>query len=188
MEQSDWGNWYNAAEIARFYDRQIQPISALTPQPDPDPARTQRLLQSMKDVAGGVSPSPLLTPALNTGVTQDIRDLRQRSESEKKPERAVTLKRALAGIFIGAIESGSGALEKKECRTAERYFSAAAEARPHSEWPLRQLAIAQALAKDRKAALETLRRIKPADGPEFQNWLAAEPAFQILRGKQGLPL
>ena len=138
-------------------------------------------LQSQENLEGPRS-------AAQSNVTQDIRDLRQRSESEKKSERAVTLKRALAGIFIGAIESGSGALEKKEYRTAERYFSAAAEARPHSEWPLRQLAIAQALAKDRKAALETLRRIKPADGAEFQNWLAAEPAFQILRGKQGLPL
>ena len=74
MEQSGWGNWYNAPEIARFYDRRIQPISALTPQPDPDPTRTQRLLQSMKDVANGVSPSPLLAPALNAGVSQDIRD------------------------------------------------------------------------------------------------------------------
>ena len=138
-------------------------------------------LQSQENLEGPRS-------AAQSNVTQDIRDLRQQSESEKKTERAVTLKRALAAIFIGAIESGSGALEKKEYRTAERYFSAAAEARPHSEWPLRQLAIAQALAKDRKAALETLRRIKPADGPEFQNWLAAEPAFQILRGKQGLPL
>ena len=138
-------------------------------------------LQSQENLEGPRS-------AAQSNVTQDIRDLRQRSESEKKSERAVTLKRALAGIFIGAIESGSGALEKKEYRTAERYFSAAAEARPNSEWPLRQLAIAQALAKDRKAALETLRRIKPADGAEFQNWLAAEPAFQILRGKQGLPL
>jgi len=121
--------------------------------------------------------------AEQSNVAQDIRDLRQRSESEKKPERAVTLKRALAGIFVGAIESGSGALEKKEYRTAERYFSAAAEARPNSEWPLRQLAIAQALAKDQKAALETLRRIKPADGAEFQKWLDTEAAFAELRAK-----
>jgi len=124
--------------------------------------------------------------AEQNNVTQDIRDLRQRSESEKKPERAVVLKRALSGIFVGAIESGGGALEKKEYATAARYFLAAAEARPSAEWPLRQLAIAQALTKDSKAAIETLRRIKPTDTAEFQKWLAAEPAFAELRGKGAL--
>jgi CubicO group peptidase (beta-lactamase class C family) len=74
MEASDWGNWYSASELTRFFDPAIQPLSALVPRADPDPARTQRLLQSMKDVAGGVSPSPLLTPALNAGVTPDIRN------------------------------------------------------------------------------------------------------------------
>ncbi len=34
MEQSDWGNWYDAREIARLYDIDIQPISTLTPQRD----------------------------------------------------------------------------------------------------------------------------------------------------------
>jgi len=126
--------------------------------------------------------------AEQSNVTQDIHDLRQRSESEKRTERAIVLKRALAGIFVGAIESGSGALEKKEYRTAERYFSAAAEARPDAEWPLRQLAIAQALNRDRKASLETLHRIKPSDVAEFQNWLATEPAFQTLRERHELPL
>ena len=119
-------------------------------------------------------------------VTQDIRDLRQRSESEKKPERAVVLKRALGGIFVGAIESGSGALEKKEYATAARYFLAAAEARPNAEWPLRQLAVAQALSRDSKAATETLRRIRPIDQAEFQKWLAGEPAFADLRAKGAL--
>jgi predicted esterase len=116
-------------------------------------------------------------------VTEDVRDLRQRSESEKKPERAVVLKRALAGVFIGAIESGSDALEKKEYGAAARYFAAAAEARPSSEWPFRQLAIAQALSKDRKSAVETLRRIKPADRNEFARWLADQKAFDEMRAR-----
>ena len=119
----------------------------------------------------------------SANVLQDIRDLRQRSESEKKPERAVVLKRALAGIFIGAIETGNDALDKKDYRTAARYYSSAAEAKPDSEWPLRRLAVAQALDKNRKAALETLHRIKPADHAEFLNWLKNEPAFQDLRNR-----
>ena len=116
-------------------------------------------------------------------VAEDVRDLRVRSEKEKPPDRAVVLKRTLAGVFVGAVESGEGALEKKDYRTAASYFSIAAEARPDAQWPLRQLAVAHALNKDRKAAIETLRRIKPADPAEFQKWLAGEPAFAELRAK-----
>lgn len=118
-----------------------------------------------------------------TNFAEGVRDLRERSEKEKKPERAVVLKRALAGVFVSAFESGDGAMEKKEYRTAASYFSVAAEARPDAEWPLRQLAMAQALDKDRKAAVETLRRIKPVDPAEFQKWLATEPAFFEMRGR-----
>jgi hypothetical protein len=78
-------------------------------------------------------------------------------------------------------------MEKKEYRAAASYFSAAAEARPDAEWPLRQMAVAQALDKDRKGAVETLRRIKPADAAEFQKWVTTEPAFQALREKHELP-
>ncbi len=120
-----------------------------------------------------------------TNVTDDVRDLRIRSEKEKKPDRAVVLKRALAGVFIGAIETGNDALEKKDYRSAARYFSAAVEAKPDAEWPLRQLAIAQALDKDRKAAIETLKRAKNKanDAAEFARWVQREPAFQDLRSR-----
>jgi predicted esterase len=118
-------------------------------------------------------------------VLQDVRDLRQRSESEKKPERDLVLKRALAGIFVGAIETGNDTLDKKDYRSAVRYFSAAAEVKPDSEWPLRRLAVALALDKNRKAALETLKRAKTkaSDAAEFIRWVQSEPAFQDLRNR-----
>ncbi len=120
---------------------------------------------------------------------QDVRDLRQRSESEKKPERAVVLKRALAGIFVGAMESGSSALDEKDFQLATRFFSAAAEARPEAEWPLRQLAVAQALGRDRKAAIETLKKAKTKtrDPAEFSTWVQNEPAFSDLRARREVP-
>lgn len=120
-----------------------------------------------------------------TDVTQDVRDLRQRAESEKKAERAAVLKRALAEVFVGAIEAGSDALDKKDYQSAARYFSAVAEARPDAEWPLRQLAVAQALEKNRKAAIETLKRAKAKanDVAEFIRWVQSEPAFQDLRNR-----
>lgn len=112
----------------------------------------------------------------------DVRGLRQRAENEKRPERAVILKRALAGVFVGAMEAGNDALHKKEYGSAARYFSAAAEARPDAEWPLRELAIAQALDKNRKAAIETLKQAKSKanDAGEFVRWVQNEPAFQDL--------
>jgi len=119
---------------------------------------------------------------------EDARDLRVRTEKEKKPERAVVLKRALAGVFVGAIESGEGALDRKDYRTAANFLAVAAEARPDAQWPLRQLAVAQALNKDRKAAVETLRRAKATakDSGEFLMWLQAEPAFQEMRTRSEL--
>ena len=114
---------------------------------------------------------------------EQVRDLRTQSEKEKKPERVVVLKRTLGGIFIGAIERGNSMLDKKEYRSAALYFSAAAEARPDAEWPLRQLAVAQALDKNRKAVLETLRRIKPIDRGAFLAWLKSEPALEEMRAK-----
>ena len=74
MDNSEWANWYNGAEIARFYDPRIQPMSALTLHPDTDAARTNRIVQAWRDVANGVSPSPLLTPALNASITPEIRE------------------------------------------------------------------------------------------------------------------
>jgi hypothetical protein len=121
-------------------------------------------------------------------ILQQVRDLRLRADEEKKQERSVVFKRALAGVFVGAIEAGGGALDKKEYRLAARYFSAAAEARPDAEWPLRQLAIAQVLAKDGKAAMETIHRIKPNDPVEFRNWLGNEPAFEQMRARGELKI
>lgn len=74
LEGSDWQNWYNAEEIARLHDPHIQPVSALVPQPDTDAARTKRILAAVRDVANGASPSPLLTAALNAGLTSEDRE------------------------------------------------------------------------------------------------------------------
>jgi dienelactone hydrolase len=111
------------------------------------------------------------------------RDLRSRAEHEKKPDRAVVLKRALGGVFIGSIESGSEALDKKDYNLAARFFACAAEANPESEWALRDLAVARAFSGDRKGALEALRSARKLskDLPGFSEWLHREPAFERLK-------
>ena len=120
---------------------------------------------------------------IEADVVRQVRELRLRADGEKHPDRARVLKRALAGVFVGAFESGSLALEKKDYAAAALNFSAAAEAKPDAEWPLRELAVARALEKDKKAALEALRSAqkKAQDSAEFLAWLKEEPAFESLR-------
>jgi len=111
------------------------------------------------------------------------KELRSRAEHEKKPERALVLKRALGGVFIGSIESGGDALDKKDYGLAARFFACAAEANPESEWAFRNLAVARALSGDRKGALEALRSARKLtkDLLDFSNWLDHEPAFERFK-------
>lgn len=111
------------------------------------------------------------------------RDLRLRAEHEKKPEHALVLRRALAGVFIGSLESGGDALDKKDFRRAESYFACATETNPGSEWAFRNLAVARASHSDRKGALQALRSARKLtkDLPAFSDWLTQEPAFGQLR-------
>jgi dienelactone hydrolase len=114
------------------------------------------------------------------------RDLRLRAEHEQRPEHALVLKRALAGVFIGSLESGLDAADKKDFRRAEGYFACAAEANPESEWAWRNLAVARVSTGDRKGTLEALRSARKLtkDLPAFSVWLQAEPAFERLRSSR----
>ena len=123
-------------------------------------------------------------PSLPTqSAPQLARDLRQRSLAEKKSDRALIFKRALGGVFIGSIESGNAALEKKENALAAQYFACAAEANPESEWVFHQLAVARALFGDRKGAIEAVRSARQLskDLTVFSNWLDTESSLTSLR-------
>ena len=122
-------------------------------------------------------------PSTTRSASQLARDLRQRSLAEKKPDRALIFKRALGGVFIGCIESGNAALEKKDYSQAAQYFACAAEANPESEWVFRQLAVARALSGDRKGAIEALRfaRKLTRDLSSFSVWCKQESGLTQLR-------
>jgi predicted esterase len=112
------------------------------------------------------------------------RALRHRSLNEKQSDRALIVKRALGGVFIGCIESGNAALEKKDYSLAAQYFACAAEANPEFEWVFRQLALARALFGDRKGAIEALRSARKLtnDVPSYSEWCQQQSAFAQLRG------
>jgi tetratricopeptide (TPR) repeat protein len=116
-------------------------------------------------------------------VERQISELRSRAEHEKSPQKLRVRKRALAGIFVKAMESGQERLEAGDFSHARTYFELAANADPDSVWALSKVAAARALDGDRKGALDTLRRAKEKskDPAAFSAWLSDEPAFAKLR-------
>jgi hypothetical protein len=120
---------------------------------------------------------------IRTQVEQQISELRRRAEHEKNPQKLRVAKRALAGIFVEAMETGQERLEAKDISHARAYFELGAGADPDSVWALSQVAAARALDGDRKGALDALRRTieKSKDPAALSAWLSNEPAFAKLR-------
>ena len=118
-----------------------------------------------------------------SGVERQIFELRSRAEHEKNPQKLRVAKRALAGIFVEAMETGQERLDAQDIAHARTYFELATEADPDAIWALRQLAVSRALDGDRKAALDALRHAKEKnkDPAAFSAWLLDEPAFAKLR-------
>jgi poly(3-hydroxybutyrate) depolymerase len=138
------------------------------------------------DIASAMASFPTLTTdvaGVVSATKQKVSSLREAADHEKKPEKSIVLKRALASVFVQAMESGSDRLEAKQLVLAKDYDLLAAEAMPDSPNPLRILAICQAMDNNRKAALETLRQAKSKvkDMPPFLDWLQSEPTFAPFR-------
>jgi dienelactone hydrolase len=134
------------------------------------------------DISAGLA--ALRQPSTNLADTLDdtrqkISKLRETAVHEKHPERARVLRRAIAGIFVEAMEAGNDRVETKDITLAKNYFQLATEADPDSMWALGSLATARALGGDRKGTLEALRqaRSKSKDPASFTEWLQSEPAF-----------
>jgi len=119
----------------------------------------------------------------NSGVHDLVTRLRTNAQQEKRPEKCRVYKRALGGVFIGAIEAGNGALEQKRYAPAIRLYEIATLAKPDSAWAWEQLAIANALAGKKKDALNALRKARDlaTDKAAFGKWLQSESSFEILR-------
>ena len=119
---------------------------------------------------------------IRTQVELQISELFNRAEHEKNPQKLRVAKRALAGIFVEAMETGQERLEAKDISHARIYFELAASADPDSVWALSQVAETCALDDDRKGTFDALRRTKEKskDPVAFSAWLADEPAFAKL--------
>jgi tetratricopeptide (TPR) repeat protein len=153
------------------------------------PKRQQREFEEQKDliadIAGAMSNFGHSDQVLANEVTatkQKVANLRDAADHEKKPEKALVLRRAVADVYVQAMETGSDRIDAKEFSLAKAYYQLAAEAMPDSPNPLRTLAVAEAMSNNRKAALEALRQAKSkvTDLPNFREWLQSEPAFSQL--------
>jgi len=118
-----------------------------------------------------------------SNVELQISELRSLAEHEKNTQKLRVAKRALAGIFVEAMETGQERLEAKDISHARTYFELAASADPDSVWALSQVAKTRALDGDREGAFDALRRTKEKskDPAAFSAWLEDEPAFAKLR-------
>lgn len=116
-------------------------------------------------------------------LARQIADLRSIAQHEKNPRQSCVFHRALSDVFVQAMEAGEDRLRSKDYSHACDYFGAATNADPDSFWALSNLAVARALAGDRKGALQTLgiAKQKAQDDAAFAAWLGNEPAFSKLR-------
>ena len=127
--------------------------------------------------------SPTDPSAADPSAAEQARLLRDRTEHEKNPQRALVLKRALSAVFIEAMESGNDALDRKNFPLAIRAYRTASEANPQSEWAWQSLAVAQANTNARKETLNALHHAHDLakDKPHFAEWLSHESAFDRYR-------
>jgi poly(3-hydroxybutyrate) depolymerase len=148
--------------------------------------RQQHDFEEQQNLVADITAAMVSLPTLNSDLAatvsatkQKIANLRDTAAHEKKPDKAIVLKRAVAQVFVHAMETGSNQIDQKQYALAKDYYLLAAEAMPDSPNPLRNLAYVQALDNNRKAALESLRQAKSkvTDMPHFLEWLQSEPAF-----------
>ena len=148
--------------------------------------RQQRDFDEQQDLVADITAAMVSFPTLNSDLAatvsatkQKIANLRDTAAHEKKPDKAIVLKRAVAQVFVHAMETGSNQIDQKQYALAKDYYLMATEAMPDSPNPLRNLAYLQALDNNRKGTLEALRQAKSkvTDMPHFIEWLQSEPAF-----------
>jgi predicted esterase len=146
----------------------------------------EQVLLSREISAGlsGLTENPTSRADIRRALEQQLVALRSRVEHEKHEEQLRVVKRALAGLFVQAMEMGGERLDQQDASHAKDYFELASIAAPDSTWALSNLAVASALDGDRRAALDALRRAKShtKDPAQFAEWLKKEPAFARLHG------
>jgi dienelactone hydrolase len=121
--------------------------------------------------------------ASDPSATEQVRLLRERTEREKQPQKALVLKRALAAVFIEAMEFGNAATDHKDYPLAIRAYRSAAEANPQSAWAWQSLAAAEASINARKETLNALQHARglAKDKSQFTEWLNHQSAFDRYR-------
>ena len=113
------------------------------------------ILESMR-VGGGDQPS------LAADASMRISQLRNDARNQHQLKDRRVSERALGGVFVSAMETGTSILERGDAHTAARFFEIGSIAAPDSTWPHFSLAKCHATMGDRKALLLDLKRARDA--------------------------
>ena len=144
----------------------------------------QRLTQEIDSGLSALEENHENRGDIRAQLERQIVSLRGSVVHEKRGDRALVLKRALAGVLGEAMDMGIARLDQKDVHGARDYIELACEANPDSVWALTNLAVVRAMDGDKKGTLEALRhaRAKTQDSAKFSAWLNEEAAFAKLRG------
>jgi tetratricopeptide (TPR) repeat protein len=144
----------------------------------------QRLTQEMDSGLSALQENRENRGDIRAQLERQIVSLRGSAEREKREDKLLVLKRALAGVLGEAMDMGIARLDQKDVHGARDYFELAGDANPDSVWALTNIAVVRAMDGDKKGTLEALRhaRAKTQDSAKFSAWLKEEAAFAKLRG------
>jgi dienelactone hydrolase len=144
----------------------------------------QRLTQEIDSGLSALQENHENRGDIRAQLERQIVSLRGSAEHEKRGDRVLVLKRALAGVLGEAMDMGIERLDQKDVHGARDYIELACDANPDSVWALTNLAVVRAMDGDKKGTLEALRhaRAKTQDSAKFSAWLKDEAAFAKLRG------
>lgn len=115
-------------------------------------------------------------------ITPMVEELRERAGRAKDPRDVRVLRRAIAGVFALAYESGLTRFRQGDKQSAELYFEVAAVAGPDSPGPPFELARVYASSGDKKHALRSLETAV-TKGLSNPATLRETSEFRSLRGE-----
>jgi len=150
------------------------------------------ILRILESIGGGGGDQLTLAAEASTR----IRQLRDDARNEHRLQRRRVLERALGGVFVSAMETGTSILKRGDAHTATRFFEIGAIAAPESAWPHFSLAKCHAITGDRKALLLDLKHARDAGAtaadlsafveadPKITPLLDAQEYRNLLKGEQ----
>jgi dienelactone hydrolase len=109
----------------------------------------QRLTQEIDSGLSALQENHENRGDIRAQLERQIVSLRGSAEHERREDKLLVLKRALAGILSEAMDMGIARLDQKDIHGARDYFELACDANPDSVWALSNIAVVRAMDGDK---------------------------------------